>query len=335
MELSLAGSQKLEEMREKGICNRRQIFLRSNFIKQSTKQAFKIFIILGLAFFMLTACGRPNNESDPDGTHTESQSIQNKGSDTLVNIALAWAEAYREVEPSVSIAVTGGGSGTGIASLINGTVDIANASRPMKDNEIEEAQANGIDPIEHVVAIDALALIVNLENPVSQLTIAQLADIYAGRITNWQDVGGNDAPIVLLSRETNSGTHVYFLEEVVRRGEKENTDIFAPQTLLMPSSVGITSELRRNPNAIGYDGLGYVDPEHEKILLVAGEDGVFVQPTVETAASGEYPLSRDLYMYTAGEPTGAIADYLAWLSGSDGQEIVANLGFVPITDITE
>jgi phosphate transport system substrate-binding protein len=119
------------------------------------------------------------------------------------------------------------------------------------------------------VAIDALAVIVNLENPVNELTIDQLADIYTGRITNWQEVGGNDAPIVLLSRETNSGTHVYFLEEVVRKGDSDNTDIFAPQTLLMPSSVGITSEMRRNPNAIGYDGLGYVDTEHEKTIAVA------------------------------------------------------------------
>ncbi len=325
-------AQELEEMAKQGICIQQQIFLTVGLLKTRAKQAMGICIFGGLAFFMLTACGRPNNTAVASDIGAEgSRSIQNKGSDTLVNIALAWAEAYRNVDPSVSIAVTGGGSGTGIASLINGTVDIANASRPMKDSEIEEAQANGIDPIEHVVAIDALAIIVNLENPVSELTIEQLADIYTGRITNWRDVGGNDVPIVLLSRETNSGTHVYFLEEVVRRGEKENTDIFAPQTLLMPSSVGITSELRRNPNAIGYDGLGYVDPEHEKILAIAGESD-FVYPTVETAASGEYPLSRDLYMYTAGEPTGAIAEYLSWLMSPVGQEIVANLGFVPVTE---
>jgi phosphate transport system substrate-binding protein len=248
-----------------------------------------------------------------------------------VNIALAWAEAYRNVEPSVSIAVTGGGSGTGIASLINGTVDIANASRPMKDSEIEDARANDIEPVEHVVAIDALAVIVNTENPVYELTIPQLSDIFTGRITNWSEVGGNDAPIILVSRETNSGTHVYFLEEVVRRGEKDNSDIFAPQTLLMPSSVGITSEVQRNPNAIGYDGLGYVDPLHEKILGIAlDESAPYVLPTTESAKSGTYPLSRDLYMYTAGEPTGAIADYIAWILSPAGQEIVEELGFVSL-----
>ena len=282
---------------------------------------------------LVLSVGCRRAETDASFTEiTSGEAIQNKGSDTLVNIALAWAEAYQQVEPEVIIAVTGGGSGTGIASLINGTVDIANASRDMKENEIEEAQANGFDPVEHVVAIDALAVIVHPDNPVSELTIQQLADMYTGRITNWQEVGGLDEPIVLLSRETNSGTHVYFLEEVVRQGSSENEDIFAPQTLLMPSSVGITSELRRNPHAIGYDGLGYVDPAHEKIVAIARTaDGPYVMPTVTTASSGDYPLSRNLFMYTAGEPQGNIADYLDWILGPAGQEIVTRLGFVPLT----
>src|SRR5687767_7884524 len=199
---------------------------------------FLLWVLL-LLLIVLSGCAR-TSESSENSTNAE-RSIQNKGSDTLVNLALAWAEEYREVNPDVSIAVTGGGTGTGIASLINGTVDIANASRQMSEEEISEAQANGIDPVEFPVAIDALAVIVNLDNPVSELTIDQLADIYTGRITNWRDVGGRDAPIVLLSRESNSGTHVYFLEEVVRKGDDEITDIFAPQTLLMPSSVGITN----------------------------------------------------------------------------------------------
>jgi phosphate transport system substrate-binding protein len=262
---------------------------------------------------------------------SRTRAVQNKGSDTMVNLALAWAEAYRKVKPDLDIAVTGGGSGTGIAALINGTVDIANASRAMKDNEIADAQKNGINPVEHTVAVDALAIIVNKQNPVSQLTIDQLSDIFTGRATNWQDVGGDDAPIVLVSRETNSGTHVYFLEEVVRKGDKENKDVFAPQTLLMPSSVGITSEVQRNPHAIGYDGLGYVDTETEKLIAVATDAGSpYVLPSVETGADGTYPISRDLYMYTTGVPNADIDDYLAWIRGPDGQEIVANLGFVPI-----
>lgn len=274
---------------------------------------------------------RPENSASTAGEEGSNRAIQNKGSDTLVNLALAWAEAYREVDPSVSIAVTGGGSGTGIAALINGTVDIANASRKMKEKEIAAAEANGVTPVEFTVAIDALAIIVNLENPVDELTIPQLSDMYTGRITNWKELGGNDEPIILLSRETNSGTHVYFLDEVVRKGEKENEDIFAPQTLLMPSSVGITSEIRRNPNAIGYDGLGYVDPEHEKMIAVAKDaDSPYVAPSVATGADGSYPISRGLYMYTAGEPDGVIKEYLDWIRGPDGQAIVAELGFVPL-----
>ncbi len=298
-------------------------------LENQTGQAVRIMILLLLAFFLLGGC---NGRVSPNAAPTPaSRSIQNKGSDTIVNIALAWAEAYRDVDPTVSIAVTGGGSGTGIAALINGTVDMANASRAMKESEFEEARANGIEPVEHVVAIDALAVILHPDNPVSELTIPQLSAIYSGQITNWQEVGGFDAPIILLSRETNSGTHVYFLEEVVRQGDANNKEIFAPQTMLMPSSVGITSELRRNPNAIGYDGLGYVDPAHEKIVAVAAdENSPYIFPSLETAISGEYPLARSLFMYTAGEPQGVIAEYLHWILGVEGQQIVADLGFVPL-----
>ncbi len=281
---------------------------------------------------LFAACGGgAERQTGASDSREPKRAIQNKGSDTLVNLALAWAEEYRVVDPSVSIAVTGGGSGTGIASLINGTVDVANASRKMKDKEIEAAQENGIEPIEFTVAIDALAVVVNLENPVNKLSIDQLSDIYTGRITNWKEVGGNDATIILLSRETNSGTHVYFLEQVVRKGEKENEDIFAPQTLLMPSSVGITSEVRRNVNSIGYDGFGYVDPHHEKMIAIARDDqSPYVMPSVEAGSDGSYPISRDLYMYTAGAPTDVIEEYLDWVMGPEGQKIVAELGFVPL-----
>lgn len=300
-------------------------------IKNKTSRyrfSYNILILIIFTLLVTTCRSKDSQSTEADGSN---RAIQNKGSDTLVNVALAWAENYRQIKPDISIAVTGGGSGTGIASLINGTVDIANASRAMKESEFEDARANGIEPVELVVAIDALAIIVHPDNPVSHLTIPQLSDIYTGRITNWKDVGGNDAPIILLSRETNSGTHVYFLEEVVRRGESEEESIFAPQTILMPSSVGITSELRRNPNSIGYDGLGYVDPEHEKIIAIArDDDSPFVFPSVESALAGTYPLARNLFMYTAGEPTGAIADYLNWILSPAGQEIVTQLGFVPI-----
>ena len=257
-------------------------------------------------------------------------SIQNVGSDTIVNLALAWAEAYQEKYPDVRIAVTGGGSGTGIAGLINGTVDIANASRQMKPEEVAKAQANGITPVEHVIAGDAIAIVVHPSNPVDRLTLQQLSDIFSGKITNWSEVGGEDRPIVLLSRESNSGTHVYFLEEVVRLGDKDAETLFSPDTLLMPSSEGISAEVRQNPNAIGYDGLGYVTPDQKTIAVTTGPDGPYVQPSIDTVNRGVYPISRDLYMYTAGEPEGAIAEYLAWIRSAEGQEIVGELGFVPL-----
>ena len=287
-------------------------------------------IVAVVLLLLLAGCAR-RSEAAADNAGGSQRAIQNKGSDTMVNLALAWAEAYRQVKPDVAIAVTGGGSGTGIAALINGTVDIANASREMKESEIADAQKNGIDPVEHIVAVDALAVIVNQANPVSQLTIDQLSDIFTGRITNWKELGGNDEPIILVSRETNSGTHVYFLEQVVRKGDTDNKDVFAPQTLLMPSSVGITSEVQRNPRAIGYDGLGYVDPEHEKLIAVAQR----CRFAVCAALGGDRrrwqlsDFSSTVYVHD-GNPAPAIDDYLAWIVGPEGQQIVANLGFVPI-----
>jgi phosphate transport system substrate-binding protein len=296
-----------------------------HFPRSAALTALALLLLLALG----AGCSRP---ADPAaaGSDTSQRTLQNKGSDTMVNLALAWAEAYRAERPEAAIAVTGGGTGTGIAALINGTVDIANASRELKEDEIQQARAKGFEPMEHLVAIDALAIIVNPTNPVSQLTIGQLADIFTGRITNWQELGGEDAAIILVSRETNSGTHVYFLDQVVRRGESENRDIFAPQTMLMPSSVGITSEIQRNPYAIGYDGLGYVT-EHEKVIAV-GKDasGPFVLPSVQSGADGSYPIARGLYMVTAGQPTDASAEFIGWIVGPAGQQIVADLGFVPL-----
>jgi phosphate transport system substrate-binding protein len=265
----------------------------------------------------------------PDEVSEAVETLENKGSDTLVNLALAWAETYVELHPEVRISVTGGGSGTGIAALINDTVDIANASRQMKGEEIEAAEANGVLPVEFVVARDAIAVVVHPSNPVDGLTFQQISDIYTGRVTNWEEVGGEDRPIVLLSRESNSGTYLYFLENVVRMGNKESPLLFAPDALLMPSSEGITSEVRQNPNAIGYDGLGYVTSE-EKVIAVALDAGApYVFPSLETVNDGSYPISRPLYMYTSGNPTGQVEEYLDWVRG-EGQTVVSELGFVPL-----
>ena len=282
------------------------------------------FIWVALA---CVGCAAP--EVDSMGNVTVQESLENKGSDTLVNVALAWAEEYMSFHNGVRISVTGGGSGTGIAAMVNGTVDIANASRKIKAEEIEAAQANGIEPVEFVVALDAIAIVVHPDNPVDQITLPQLSDIYTGKITNWLEVGGEDRPIVLLSRESNSGTHVYFLENVVRLGDKKSELLFSPDTLLMPSSEGISAEIRQNRNAIGYDGLGYVTDDQKMVAVAHDSAAPYVLPSRETVNDGSYVISRPLFMYTVGEPTGEIKAYMDWVLG-DGQTIVGELGFVPL-----
>ncbi len=289
----------------------------------------KRLALFALLLFLLSACS-PSATSSSSQPQTTAY-IENKGSDTIVNLALAWAERYQSEHPAVRISVTGGGSGTGIAALINGTVDLANASRQIKKEELQEAQAKGINPIEQTIARDAIAVIVHPDNPVSELTLQQIADIYSGKFNNWQEIGGEDRPIVRLSRETNSGTHVYFLETVLRLGDKNNKTLFATNTLLLPSSEGIINEIRQNLNAIGYDGLGYV-PHDLKVIAIAKAAGAsYVLPSVATVNDKSYPIARDLYMYTAGEATGVVAAYLEWILSPEAQAIVAKLGFVPIS----
>jgi phosphate transport system substrate-binding protein len=261
---------------------------------------------------------------------TPQLSVVNVGSDTMVNLALAWAEAYHELHPEVSISVTGGGSGTGIASLINGSTDIANASREMKEEERQQAEEQGTAAVEHVVAMDAIAVVVNPDNPIDQLSILQISDLFVGRITAWQELGGENRPVILASRESNSGTYVYFLEKVVQRDDPDNHDLFSPEALLLPSSEVIGLEVSQNPNAIGYDGLGYVTAAQKTLKVALDESGPFVAPSIETVKDGTYPIARPLYMYTRGEPTGAIKEYLEWIMSDDGQRIVAELGFVPL-----
>jgi phosphate transport system substrate-binding protein len=283
-------------------------------------------LLVSLLFILVVAC----SATGPAESASPTTTIVNVGSDTMVNLALAWAEAYHELHPEISISVTGGGSGTGIAALINGSTNIANASREMKEEELQQAEERGIAPVEHVVAMDAIAVIVNPGNPVDQLSIPQISDIFVGRTTNWQEVGGEDRPIVLASRESNSGTYMYFLENVVRRGDPDNDDLFSPEALLLPSSEIIGLEVAQNPNAIGYDGLGYVTPQQKTVRVAVDQAGPFVPPSVETVNEGTYPIARPLYMYTSGEPAGAIKEFLDWIRSDDGQRIVEELGFVPL-----
>lgn len=286
-----------------------------------------VLAVLSAAALLLSGCATQRVQAQ---TVDQSQelTIENKGSDTLVNLALAWAEEYMKAHPGVRISVTGGGSGTGIAAMLNGTVDIANASREVKAEEMKAAEAKGLAPQRFTVAGDAIAVVVNPANPVQNLTLQQLSDIYTGKITNWRELGGENRPIVLLSRESNSGTYVYFLENVIRLG-KESDLLFSPDTLLMPSSEGISAEIRQNPNAIGYDGLGYVTDD-QKVIAVAGDSqSSYVYPSKETVMNGTYPIARSLYMVTPNEPSDQVKAYLDWVQ-AEGQVMVGLLGFVPL-----
>jgi phosphate transport system substrate-binding protein len=286
---------------------------------------FLIFLVISFS-----SCSKTDSPSQSTARVDQIVFIENKGSDTIVNLALAWAEYYQKEHPEISISVTGGGSGTGIAAIINGTVDIANASRQIKPEELDSAKANGTEPVEFIIARDAIAVVVNTENPVEHLTLQQVSNIYSGLYSNWSEIGGENRPIVRLSRETNSGTHVYFLENVLRLGQKENKTLFSPNTLLLPSSEGISAEIRTNPNAIGYDGLGYVTEDMKVLAIAKDNQSEYIIPSIETVNDGRYPIARDLYMYTPGPPDGAIKDYIDWILGSQAQEIVSDLGFVPI-----
>jgi phosphate transport system substrate-binding protein len=259
-----------------------------------------------------------------------SHSIQIKGSDTMVNLGQAWAEEFMATHPEVSIAVTGGGSGTGIAALINGTTDIANTSRKIKQKELDDAQKSGYYPEEFKTAIDALAVIVNPVNPVKELTIDQLSGIFTGKITNWNEVGGKNEKILVLSRDRNSGTHMYFLEHVLRHGNEKGPEQFAPSVLMLPSSEAIISEVSQSESAIGYDGLGYVTPKVKTIAVAAKNGDPFVQPSKENATNHTYPIWRFLYMYTGFKPKGETKAFLDFVVSEKGQEIVNELGFVPL-----
>ncbi len=257
-------------------------------------------------------------------------SIQIKGSDTMVNLGQAWAEDFMTQHKDALIAVTGGGSGTGIASLISGTCDIAESSRSMKKEEIDQAKAKGIVPVELKVGLDGLAVVVNPSNSVEKLTIDQLADIFTAKIKNWKEVGGKDSPIVLLSREVNSGTHVYFKEHVLRKGDSKSTVEFDSGALLMSSSQAIADEIAGNPNAIGYYGMGYVSKAQKALAVAKDAKSEYYTPTLENVLSNKYYISRPLFFYTNGEAKGLVKDFVDFVFSPQGQKIVKETDFVPV-----
>jgi len=275
-----------------------------------------------LVIFLVAGCGKQIDPNQPAGF------IQIKGSDTIVNAVQKISEEFMKDYPYVFVAVTGGGSGVGIASLINKTCDVASASRQMKPKEIQIANQRGVFPKEFVVAYDGIAVIVNKDNPINKLTIGDLHKIYSGRATNWKEFGGKDLSIVTLSREVSSGTHMYFKEEVIQLGQKNSTEEFSAQTLLLTSSQAIVEEVVSNEAAIGYLGMGYVS-ERIKALLVA-KDEQFYPPDVQNVIKKTYPLSRPLYFYTNGEPRDATKLFIDFALGPKGQQQFEETGFVPI-----
>ena len=280
-------------------------------------------ILLGLC--AVVSCSRDNSDR---------KLLQNKGSDTLVNVAQAWAETYyRAVNPNVAIAVSGGGSGTGIAALINGTVDIANSSRDIHADEREQVKTHtGKEAVEHKVARDAIAVYVHAANPVKSLTTENLACIYGekGTCDTWTSVGVEvpgcaDQKIIRVSRQSNSGTYEYFREAVL--GKKSDFKLGSRD---MQGSKDVVDLVSKTPCAIGYSGMGYSTQEVRTVCLAKDASSACVAPTYDTAKSGEYPLSRALYMYTLGEPEGATKDYIDWILSPAGQKIVTDNGFISI-----
>jgi phosphate transport system substrate-binding protein len=276
------------------------------------------------ALALLAGCGRkPGTEGH--------QTIQNKGSDTIVNLAQAWAEAYKKAAPGVSVEVSGGGSGVGIAALIKGTIDIANSSRDLKPSEIEDARrSTGKEPHDFIVGYDALAIYVHKDNPLKEITFEQLAGIYAehGKLTRWSDLGvalpsGRDR-IIRISRQSSSGTYEFFRERVL------NNDDFKLGSNDMNGSKEVVELVANTPGAIGYSGMGYAN-QHVKMLPVAVKTGgTAYDPTVENTLNHTYPIARSLHLLTLGEPQGIVKDYLDWVLGPTGQELVAQCGFVPV-----
>jgi len=292
-----------------------------------------VLAVLALLLLALLFAGCLRGRSSGAAGQGDKTDIQNTGSDTMVNLAQAWAEAYGGINPGVSVEVSGGGSGTGIASLINGTADIANCSRQMTAAEKAQAKANtGKDPVEHLVGYDALAVFVHPDNPLREISLEQLAEIYGekGGVTHWSDLGvvmpdPKRDEIIVVSRQSNSGTYEYFREAVL--GKKRD---FRLGTIDMHGSKDVVELVARTPGAIGYSGMGYATSRVRMLHIAQKNGGTAYAPTVQNTQKGSYPIARPLFMYTLGEPQGAILAYLQWIHSPEGQSLVVQTGYVSL-----
>jgi len=283
-----------------------------------------------VAICCLSACTRTESQqtttTGADGavTVSDKSSLTIKGSDTMVILGQRWAEDYMKANKGITVQVTGGGSGTGIAALINGTTDICESSRPMKDAEKAEVQSKrGAPAVETKVALDALAVYVNDKSPLQEISIPQLRKIYLGETKDWKDVGGPAHAIILYGRENNSGTYGYFKEHVL-----ENKD-FAPATQTLAGTSAVVNAVKGDVYGIGYGGIAYL--EGIRALKVKKDDSSpAIAPSLETAQSGTYPISRFLYFYTAGQPTGTAKKFIDWTVSPEGQKVIGDVGYYPL-----
>lgn len=250
-----------------------------------------------------------------------------KGSDTMVHLASMWAEAFMDHNPGTEVSVTGGGSGTGIAALLNGTTDIACASRQMKEKEYKLAAKQKLTPQEFVVARDGIAVVVNPSNPATELTLAQISQIFTGEVTNWQELGFQDQEIVVLSRESSSGTYVFFQEHVLQKQD------YTPRARLMPATSAIIQTVAEDAGAIGYVGLGYASEAGARVKTLNVKetaDSPAVAPSEATVKSGDYSIARPLHLYSRGEPSDLVNKFIEFCLGEMGQEIVKQTGYVKV-----
>jgi len=302
--------------------------------------AIGILIALLISALVIGGCSRPAQQTMPQpgqpmagptaAPSASGATIRQTGSTTLLPLAQKWHEGFNKLHPDVNIAVSGGGSGTGIKALISKTTEIADSSREIKDKEVEQAKAAGVTPVEHLVAYDGIAIIVHKDNPLTQISLQQLSDLYTGATKTWDELGTKGlGKVQLINRDSSSGTYDSFKEMVVQLHGKAKDKDFTPGTLNQTSNQAILSMVGQTKTAIGYVGLGYVD-DTVKVLKVVGEDGQAVSPSIETVQSKKYPVARALYCYTNGEPSGMVKEYLDWIKGAEGQAIVKELGFVPI-----
>lgn len=295
-----------------------------------TKLTF-ISTIAAATALLVTGCGKGDSTGSNSGGGGSKTVIQNKGSDTMVNVAIAWAEEYKKLAPNVSVEVAGGGSGPGIAALAKGTIDIANASRNIKPQEAEEARKNtGKDVKEIVVGYDALAIYVHKDNPLNEITFEQLADIYAegGKAAKWSDLGVNvpgcQGEIVRVSRQSSSGTYEFFREHVLNKKD------FKLGSRDMNGSKEVVELVGTTPCAIGYSGMGYATPAVKKLKVSVKAGQPAVEATVPNTLNNSYPIARSLLLYTLGEPQGETAKYIDWILHDSGQKIVESSGYVPL-----